>query len=74
MPGHPRIADHVAGRRSYLVNLSCLFALLPYLLLSLIYYGHLTRSSFPVTFEYPVSTLHNVEYQYFNSILVGNQG
>jgi len=52
MAGHPRIAGHFAGRPSYPGTLLRLFALLPYLLLSLIYYGHLIRSFFPATFEY----------------------
>jgi hypothetical protein len=50
---HPRIAVHLAGRQSYLFTRFGLFALLPYLLLPLIYYGHLTRSSFPGAFEHP---------------------
>lgn len=52
---YPRIAGHFAGRPSYLFPRFCLFALLPYLLLPLISYGHLTQSSFPATFEYPAS-------------------
>jgi hypothetical protein len=53
MPGYPRIPGHFAGRHSFVGPPFCVFALLPKLLLSLTYYGHLTRSSFPTTSEYP---------------------
>jgi len=55
MPGHSRIAVQVAGRPLYLFILFCLFALLPYLPLPLIYYSHLTPSSFLAAFEHPAS-------------------
>lgn len=44
---HPRIAHHFDGRHSYLVTLFYHLALLPDLLVRLIFYDHLTQAGPP---------------------------